>query len=54
LGLLRIWAGLLKDFSLLGRQGVNVLKLLRLLMPPPRALQGRRSLLPQPGIALGV
>jgi hypothetical protein len=32
---------LLKDPSPLGRQGVNVTKLLRLPMPQPRVLQGR-------------
>jgi hypothetical protein len=54
LGLLPILTKLLKDPSLLGRQGVNVAKLLRLPMPQPRALQGRRSALLRPGLALGV
>jgi hypothetical protein len=54
LGLLLVLARLLKDPSPLGRQGVNVMKLLRLPTAQPRALQGRRSLLPRSGLALGV
>jgi hypothetical protein len=38
MGLLRTLAGLLKDSSPLGRQGMNVKRLLRLSTPPPRAL----------------
>jgi hypothetical protein len=54
LGLLPILAKLLKDPSPLGRQGVNVAKLPWLSTLQPRALQGRRSTLLRPGLALGV
>jgi hypothetical protein len=54
LGLLQILTELLKDSSPLGRQGVNVTQLLQLPTLQPRVLQGRRSLLPRLGLALGV
>jgi hypothetical protein len=52
--MLPILTKLLKDLSPLGRQGVDVAKLPQLPTPQPRALQGRRSTLPRPGLALGV
>jgi hypothetical protein len=45
-GLLLVLTKLLKDPSPLGRKGVNVMKLLQLPTPQPRALQERRSMLP--------
>jgi hypothetical protein len=53
-GLLLVLTKLLKDPSPLGRWGVNAMKLLWLPMLQPRAPQGRRPLLPRPGLALGV